>query len=105
MGARKSPNNVVSTFLNAADLLPKDLRFEHGAPICFLPRAPSNLATLLNVGKVGSIKRKLEENLRDLRSLLTALQRKGVRKGWGVGLKSPLDLDILQKNYYLRKGD
>jgi len=29
---------------------------------------------------------------------------KGVRK-WGLGLKTPLELDILQKLYYLRKRD
>ena len=29
---------------------------------------------------------------------------KGVRKGEGLGLKPPLELDILQKLYYLRKG-
>jgi len=29
---------------------------------------------------------------------------KGVRKG-GLGLKKPLELDILRKLYYLRKGD
>jgi len=29
---------------------------------------------------------------------------KGVRKGW-VGVKPPLELDILQKLYYLLKGD
>jgi len=29
---------------------------------------------------------------------------KGVHKG-GLGLKPPLELDILQKLYYLRKGD
>jgi len=28
--ARKSPNNVTCTFLNTVQLLPKDLRFEHG---------------------------------------------------------------------------
>jgi len=28
--ARKSPNNVTSTFVNTVHLLPKDLRFEHG---------------------------------------------------------------------------
>jgi len=29
-GVPKSPNNVTSTFFNTVDLLPKDLRFEHG---------------------------------------------------------------------------
>jgi len=29
---------------------------------------------------------------------------KVVRKGGGLGLKPPLELDILQKLYYLRKG-
>jgi len=28
---------------------------------------------------------------------------KGVRKGGGLGLNPPLELDILQKLYYLRK--
>jgi len=28
----KSPNNVTSTFFNAVYLLPKDLRFDNGAP-------------------------------------------------------------------------
>jgi len=28
---------------------------------------------------------------------------KGVRNGGGVGVKPPLELDILQKLYYLRK--
>jgi len=35
-GVPKSPNNVASTFFNAVHLLPKDLRFEHGAPNFFL---------------------------------------------------------------------
>jgi len=30
---------------------------------------------------------------------------KGVRKGGGLGIKPPLELDILRKLYYLRKGD
>jgi len=30
---------------------------------------------------------------------------KGVRKGRGFGVKPPLELDILQKFCYLRKGD
>jgi len=30
---------------------------------------------------------------------------KGVRKGWGLGLTPPLEVGILQKRYYLRKGD
>jgi len=30
---------------------------------------------------------------------------KGVRKGGGLGLKPPLELNILRKLYYLRKGD
>jgi len=30
--APKSPNNVTSTFFNTVNLLPKDLRFEHGDP-------------------------------------------------------------------------
>ena len=30
--APKSSNNVTSTFFNTVDLLPKDLRFEHGLP-------------------------------------------------------------------------
>jgi len=30
---------------------------------------------------------------------------KGVRKGGVLGLKHPVELDILQKLYYLRKGD
>jgi len=38
-GARKSPNNVTSTFFNTVHLLPEDLGFEHGAP--------SNLVTTL----------------------------------------------------------
>ena len=29
-GASKSPNNVTGTFFNQVNLLPKDLRFEHG---------------------------------------------------------------------------
>jgi len=29
-GASKSPNSVTSTFYNAAHLLPKDFRFDHG---------------------------------------------------------------------------
>jgi len=32
MGAPKSPNNVTDTFFSTVHLLPKDLRFEHGAP-------------------------------------------------------------------------
>jgi len=32
-------------------------------------------------------------------------QGKGARKGVGLRLKRPLELDILQKLYYLRKGD
>jgi len=32
MGAPKSPNNVTSAFFNTVHLLPKDRRFEHGAP-------------------------------------------------------------------------
>jgi len=31
-GAPKSPNNVTNRFFNTVYLLPKDLRFEHGAP-------------------------------------------------------------------------
>jgi len=31
-GAPKSPNNVTCTFFNTLHLLPKKLRFEHGAP-------------------------------------------------------------------------
>jgi len=31
-------------------------------------------------------------------------ESKGVRKG-GFGVKTPLELDFLQKLYYLRKGD
>ena len=30
--ALKRPNNVTSTFFNTVHMLPKDLRFEHGAP-------------------------------------------------------------------------
>jgi len=30
---------------------------------------------------------------------------KGVRKGGVLGLNPPLELDILRKLYYLRKGD
>jgi len=37
-GASKSPNNVTSTFFNTVRLLPKDLRFDHGASN--LPLAP-----------------------------------------------------------------
>jgi len=29
-GPPKSPNNVTDTFFNTENLLPKDLRFEHG---------------------------------------------------------------------------
>jgi len=42
-GARKSLNNVTSTFFNTVHLLPKDLRFYSitwGPQTCFLPRAP-----------------------------------------------------------------
>jgi len=31
MGAPKNPSNVTSTFFNTVHLLPKDLKFEHGA--------------------------------------------------------------------------
>jgi len=51
--APKRPNNVTSTFFNAAHLLPKDLRFEHkGAKLqtCLLSRAPSNFVTSLAWG-------------------------------------------------------
>ena len=37
----------------------------------------------------------------DIRFILLS---KGVRKG-GLGLKPPLELDILRKVHYLRKGD
>jgi len=38
VGAPKSPHIITSTFLNTANLLPKDLRFEHGAPnLLFAP--------------------------------------------------------------------
>jgi len=31
VGVRKNPNNVTNTSFNTVHLLPKDLRFEHGA--------------------------------------------------------------------------
>jgi len=36
--------------------------------------------------------------------MVTQLASKGVRKRGGLGLKTPLELDLLQKLYYLRKG-
>jgi len=36
--ARKSPNNVTSTFFNSVHLLPKDLSFEHGGATCLNER-------------------------------------------------------------------
>jgi len=48
--APKSPNNVTSTFFNTVSVLSKELRFDYGgAKLVFLPRAPSNLVTTLNV--------------------------------------------------------
>jgi len=38
MGATKCPNNVTSTLFNTVNLLPKDLRLEHGAPKLLLAR-------------------------------------------------------------------
>jgi len=38
-------------------------------------------------------------------SLLMVLHAKGVHKGRGLWLKFPLELDISQTLYYLRKGD
>jgi len=43
----KNPNNVTSTFFNAINLVPKDLRFKHGAPNLLLRPGPSNLVTPL----------------------------------------------------------
>ena len=43
----KNPNNVTSTFFNAINLVPKDLRFKHGAPNLLLAPGPSNLVTPL----------------------------------------------------------
>ena len=31
-GTPKNPNNVKSTYVNTVNLLPKNIRFEHGAP-------------------------------------------------------------------------
>jgi len=42
-GESKSPDNVTSTFFNTVNLLPKDLRFNHGGG----KLAPSNLVTPL----------------------------------------------------------
>jgi len=39
----------------------------------------------------------------NLQHLFDTFACKGVRKG--LGLKPPLELDILRKLYYLRKGD
>ena len=39
------------------------------------------------------------------KSGLPSRRAMGVRKGGSLGLNSPLELDILQKLYYLRKGD
>jgi len=47
----ESSSNVARTFFNTVHLLPKALRFEHqGAKLVFLPRAPSDLCTLLGAG-------------------------------------------------------
>jgi len=37
----KIPNNAANTFLNTMNLLPKDVRFEHGAPNLLL--APGDI--------------------------------------------------------------
>jgi len=50
--APKSPKNVASTFFNTVYLLPRDLRFEHGAANLFFALAPSNLGTPLTKAMV-----------------------------------------------------
>jgi len=50
-GASKSPNNVASTFCSAAHLLPKDFRFDHGAPN-FSPWVLSHLVALLDISEL-----------------------------------------------------
>ena len=49
-GAPKSSNKVTSTFFNAVQLVPKDLRFAHGgAKLASCPGAPSNLVTKVHL--------------------------------------------------------
>ena len=54
-GTPKSPNNVTSTFFNRVHLLPKDIRFEHGAPDLLL--APGVIKPRYAPGCGGSYKK------------------------------------------------
>ena len=47
MGKPKSSNNVTSTSFSTVHLLPKDFRFEHGAPNLSLAPIPTNPVTPL----------------------------------------------------------
>jgi len=92
-GLPKSPNNVASFFFNTVHLLPKGVRFEHGAPLpnLFLTPGASSLR-YAPVSHRGLFKKILSQSLAPGIIFLRSLPK--IHDHVSIGTKTDLKTDI-----------